>query len=260
MANEIRSLFITYSPSPFSKCMESFLHLCSYMLPLLYNMENIEIMKIRNDKDCLVTEGFRHHLFRKSDSKIAWRCWKAKSQKCKGTIPKNLKYAIIEKTEHSWLPDSALIGINRKMETCRKRFREEISVPENKILQKDILELYEKSYDLVANILKYENVKSSLCKERRRILGTLQNPPDSVDIGFPENFNNSSKPRKFSLAWHFKWYWKKTSSSCWERSTKPFTRRKFVFLRRDLKSLKVVETVCSTAYHACRLWEHINPN
>ena len=132
------------------------------MLHELYKMENVEIMETKNGKDFPVTEGFGHHLFRRSDVKIAWWCYKTRSQKCEGTIKTHLKYEITENTEHSCAPCIAQIDINRKMRTCRKRVREEISVPVKKIFKEEISGLYEKGYDLVANIPKYENVKSAL--------------------------------------------------------------------------------------------------
>jgi hypothetical protein len=39
---------------------------------------------------------------------------------------------------------------------------------------------------MVTKIPKYESVKSRLCKERRKVLGTEQNPEDSSKIVFPE--------------------------------------------------------------------------
>jgi len=47
----------------------------------------------------------------------------------------NLKFEIMGKTEHSCVPDIAQIDGNRKMEACRKRIREEVSVPVNKIFE-----------------------------------------------------------------------------------------------------------------------------
>jgi hypothetical protein len=46
-------------------------------------------------------------------------------------------------------------------------------------------ELQEKVYDLVAEVPKYQNVKSHLCKARRMALGTNQNPRTSADTSFP---------------------------------------------------------------------------
>ena len=49
---------------------------------------------------------------------------------------------------------------------------------------------------MVTEMPKYESVKSRLCKERRKVLGTEQNPEDSSKIVFPEKVlrlaNNSS--------------------------------------------------------------------
>ena len=103
----------------------------------------------------------------------------------------------MEKTEHSCIPDIAQVDINRKMETCRKRVREETSIPVNKIFEEEILGLHEKGCDLVANIPKYKNVQSALCRKRRRILGTLQNPADSTDIKLPENLITLSNQESF---------------------------------------------------------------
>ena len=56
----------------------------------------------------------------------------------------------MDKTEHSCVPDIAEIDVNRKMETCRKRVREEVSVLVNKTFEEEISGLYDKGYDLVA--------------------------------------------------------------------------------------------------------------
>jgi hypothetical protein len=49
---------------------------------------------------------------------------------------------------------------------------------------------------MVTEIQKYENVKTRLCKERRNVLGTEQNPEDISNIVFSEKVlhwaNNSS--------------------------------------------------------------------
>ena len=74
-----------------------------------------------------------------------------KVTKCEETIETNLKKETMGKTEHSCVLYIAQIDICHKMETCRKRVREEISVPINKIFEEEISGLYEKGYDLVAN-------------------------------------------------------------------------------------------------------------
>lgn len=43
-------------------------------------------------------------------------------------------------------------------------------------------------FDLVTNIPNYSNVKSALCKERRKALGTIQNPKDAKDIEISSEF------------------------------------------------------------------------
>ena len=66
---------------------------------------------------------------------------------------------------------------------ARKKFKKFISTCQQNF-QRDFGTLWKLMilglYDFVTNIPKYENIKSAFCRERRQILGTLQNPADSA--------------------------------------------------------------------------------
>jgi hypothetical protein len=59
-----------------------------------------------------------------------------------------------------------------KMDYCRKRAREGVSVPVHATYKEELSDIYAKGYDVVAEISKYYNVKTFLCNERRNVLGT----------------------------------------------------------------------------------------
>ena len=83
------------------------------------------------------------------------------------------------------------------MKSAKKRVREEIASPVSRIFQEEIAKLYNKGYDLVAETPTYESVKSVLCRERRKVLGTLQNPTTCNEIEFPDEL--LSLPNKESF-------------------------------------------------------------
>ena len=64
------------------------------------------------------------------------------------------------------------------MEKCRKRVREDVSVPVRGIFQEEMAEIYTRKYEFVAEIPAYENVKTTLCLCRKKSLGTMQNLAD----------------------------------------------------------------------------------
>ncbi|GFR21925.1 FLYWCH-type domain-containing protein [Trichonephila clavata] len=95
-----------------------------------------------------------------------------------------LEYEVLKKTEHSCVPNVAEIEVKIKLETCKKRVRDETSVPVLQIFQEELSELYQKVYDFVAKIPTYSSAKTALCRERRKALGATQNPQNANDIQF----------------------------------------------------------------------------
>jgi hypothetical protein len=123
-------------------------------------------------------------------------CVKDKCGKCEGKLKTTLQYEIVSKIDHSCVPNLAGMEVKVKLGNCRKRAREDVSVHLHTIHREELSDTPAKGYDMVTEIPKYENVKSRLCRERRNILGTEQNPGDSSKILFSEEVlrlaNNSS--------------------------------------------------------------------
>jgi hypothetical protein len=80
------------------------------------------------------------------------------------------------------------VEVKIKLENCIKRAREDVSVPIHTVYKEELSDTYAKGYNMVTEIPKYENVKTRLCKDRRKGLGTEQNPEDSSKIVFSEDF------------------------------------------------------------------------
>jgi hypothetical protein len=122
-------------------------------------------------------------------------CVKDKCGKCKGKLKTTLQYEIVSKTDHSCVPNLAVIEVKVEFENCIKRARKDVSVPLHTVYKEE-LSRHAKGYDMVTEIPKYKSVKSRLCKERRKVLGTEENPEDISKIVFPEEVlrlaNNSS--------------------------------------------------------------------
>jgi hypothetical protein len=78
------------------------------------------------------------------------------------------------------------VEVKVKLDNCRKRAREGVSVPVHTIYTEELSDIYGKGYDMVTEIPNYDNVKTRLCEERRNVLDTEQNPEDSSKIVFSE--------------------------------------------------------------------------
>lgn len=146
----------------------------------------MELITTKNGKQCLILDGYQYRIKRNNGS-IKWTCLKEKSGPCSGSVKTDFHYAVIEKTDHVCIPNPAEIEVKKVVEVCKKRSREELSVPVHKIFKEEISKIYDKGYDLVVEAPSYENVKNTLCKDRRAALGTTQNPKDSSEIVFPAN-------------------------------------------------------------------------
>ncbi|XP_035210026.1 uncharacterized protein LOC118184461 [Stegodyphus dumicola] len=143
-----------------------------------------KLLSTKKGKECLVVDDYPHRSHRKNKLGMSWVCVKEKTHHCKGNVKTNFQYEVLKKTEHFCPPNVAEIEVKRKLKTCRKRVREETSVPVAQIFQEELSELYQKGYDFVAKIPTYSNAKTALCKERRKALGATQNPPNANDIQF----------------------------------------------------------------------------
>jgi hypothetical protein len=77
--------------------------------------------------------------------------------------------------------------VKAKLDNCRNRAVEGVSVPVHTAYMEELSDIYAKGYDMVNEIQKHDNVKTRLCKERRNVLDTEQNPEDSSKIVFSED-------------------------------------------------------------------------
>lgn len=150
-------------------------------------MESAEIMLTSKGKPCLILDGYQHRITMKNKNTISWLCLKNEKNKCNGRVKTNHQNVILSKTVHSCVPNLAEIQVKKTLQKCRKRVREEISVPVSKIFCEEMANIYNKGYDLVTESPAYKNAKTSLCSERRKILGTVENPEHSMDIKFNED-------------------------------------------------------------------------
>jgi hypothetical protein len=142
------------------------------------------VVSTRMGKPSLIFGGFQYRNHRQNSKLISWVCVKDKCGKCKGKLKTTLQYEIFSKTDHSCVPNLAGMEVKVKLENCIKRAREDLSVPVHTVYKEELSDTYAKGYDMVTEIPKYESVKSRLCKERRKVLGTEQNPEDSSKTVF----------------------------------------------------------------------------
>ena len=66
----------------------------------------------------------------------------------------------------------------------KARTREELHTAIPVIFNGEFSKIWNQGYDFVTNIPQYVGMKASLCRQRRRVLGTTQNPDTSDDIHF----------------------------------------------------------------------------
>jgi len=71
-----------------------------------------------------------------------------------------------------------------KLDNCRPTNSEDLSVSVRKICGEGLSDIYPRSYDMVIEIPKYDNIKTWQCKEGQKVRGTEENPEDSSKIIF----------------------------------------------------------------------------
>lgn len=150
-------------------------------------MSTVEFSLTSKGKPCLAVDGYQHRIVKKDDEKIFWICLKYEKSKCRGAVKTDLQNNIISRNEHTCLPNVAGVEIKKALQNCRKRVREETSVPVHKIFQEAMTPIYDMGLEFVTETPKYTNVKSTLTSERRKVLGTIENPKNSKDIVFDQN-------------------------------------------------------------------------
>ncbi len=145
----------------------------------------MEIILTYKGKPSLILDGYRYRVCGQTQTYINWRCVKEKRIKCKGSLKTTLDYKeILESKHHDCIPNIAETEIVKAKYVCKKRIAEEMSTPVTTIYKEEFTELVNRGYEFVADVPKYESVKTSFCQERRRALGTMQNPENSAQISF----------------------------------------------------------------------------
>jgi hypothetical protein len=108
----------------------------------------------------------------------------------------NLQFEIVSQTSHSCFPKLAGMEVTVKLENCNKKVGEYVSMPTRTICREELSDIWAEGCNMLSEVPKYDNVKTSQCLTRRKVLGTEQNPEDSPKIIFLEDVlrlgNNSS--------------------------------------------------------------------
>lgn len=102
----------------------------------------------------------------------SWVSVKEKRFKCKGKLKTTLQYEMVSKTGHSFVPTLAGMVDEVKVESCRNRAREEVTVPVHTFCRKELSDIDRRGYDVVTEIPKYDNVNTRQCTEWRKVLDT----------------------------------------------------------------------------------------
>lgn len=126
----------------------------------------MEVITTTKGKPCLLKDGHRYRVHRKTDTYTGWLCVNSERSKCRGRS-KIANDKLVAEQQHSCPPDEVDVEIKKRMHNCRKRVREEKTVPVCQIFQEEFKDLKNKGLYIDANMPKYENAKTSLCKARR---------------------------------------------------------------------------------------------
>jgi hypothetical protein len=89
-------------------------------------------------------------------------CVEDKCGKCKGKLKNNLQYEILGKAIRSCFPNLAGIEVKVKLGNCRRRTKENLSVPVLTIYKEELAELYAKSCDMVSEPGFHESVRLNI--------------------------------------------------------------------------------------------------
>ncbi|XP_054273602.1 uncharacterized protein LOC128993620 isoform X4 [Macrosteles quadrilineatus] len=97
---------------------------------------------------------------------------------CKGRMKTLQDHTVLNTSPHQCVQNTAEIEVAMAQHACQRRAREDMTTPVNKIFKEEFGHLVNKG-DLAIEVPKYTNVKTNLCKIRRKALGTAQNPQTS---------------------------------------------------------------------------------
>lgn len=120
----------------------------------------------------MLLDGFCYRLHRKRDGFNRWLCVNEKKEsKCRGKLKVYANGQVFLTQAHRCTPNVTVTEIRKKMYVCKKRAREETSVPVSQIFKEEFQEVLTDGRDkLLEGMPIYGNVKSSLCKVRREAL------------------------------------------------------------------------------------------
>uniref|UniRef100_A0A0A9XIY3 Fructose-bisphosphate aldolase B n=1 Tax=Lygus hesperus TaxID=30085 RepID=A0A0A9XIY3_LYGHE len=136
----------------------------------------MEVTSTSRGKQALVFDGFRYRCHRKTEKCTSWVCVNDKKSRCPGSLKTTPNLTILSRTSHICTEVGTIEQeVIAKKEQCRKRAREELSVPVHVIFREEFGELKDRGYDFVGHLPNYESMKSSLCSIRRKALGAEQN-------------------------------------------------------------------------------------
>ena len=77
---------------------------------------------------------------------------KDKWVKCKGKLKTTLKYEVVNKTAHSFVPILVEMEGEVKVDSCRKEARGEVTVPVHTLCRKELSDIDRKVYDVVTEL------------------------------------------------------------------------------------------------------------
>lgn len=115
--------------------------------------------------------------------------WICRDSKCKGTLL-TFKDTVLEEGNHICIPDVAKVEIQKSILNCKKRAREELT-PMNEIYKSAFSPIIDKGLNFVAEIPKFESIKSALYKNRHNALGSSSLPKERENITLPEHYKEN---------------------------------------------------------------------
>jgi len=89
----------------------------------------------RMGKPSLVFSGYQYRILGENSKFVSWVC--VKSGNCKGKLKTNVQYEIHSKADRSCVPNLAAVEVKVKLDNCRKRAREDVSVPVGAVCEED---------------------------------------------------------------------------------------------------------------------------
>lgn len=151
-----------------------------------YRVGRMEVTSTSRGKEALLLDGFRYRCHRKTEKFKSWVCANDKKLKCPGNLKTTPNLTILGRTSHTCTQIGTIEQeVTVKTDQCRKRAREELSVPVHTIFREEFGQLKDRGYDFVGHLPTYESMKTSLCRIRRKALGAEQNPVNSSVLNVP---------------------------------------------------------------------------